>query len=229
MLDAEAGLNFLRSLNEFGYVGLLGHSEGGMIAFMLAAKKKTDFIISLAGPGERGDKILFYQANKMYPSNQETKEILELSKKCYDYVLSGKPLTTHQALLDEINNNKKLTLSPSGEKFFQLFFKQIKSPWIQYFLKYDPTNNLRQIKCPTMAINGGKDMQVQASTNLDAIKNNLPKNQFNLIKIYPNLNHLFQVCDTGSPTEYGQIEETISPEVLKDMVEWIHHLPNREK
>ncbi len=186
MRDAAAGLAYLRSRKAFGNVGILGHSEGGSIAFMLGAQKKADFIVSLAGPGVKGDSLLVAQSNLIM-------------------MLSGALPTM------------------SVEKYReQEAVKQ--SPWIQWFIDYDPSADIRQTCCPVFALNGDHDCQVIASQNLTAIRRLLPPSKKNLVKEYPALNHLFQHCTSGLPTEYGQIEETISPEVLQDIAQWINNL-----
>lgn len=184
MGDAAAGLDFLRNRKEFNKVGVLGHSEGGTIALMLGARKKADFIISLAGPGVKGDTLLATQANRIM-------------------ALHGVPETM------------------TVEKYRQQESVQA-VPWIKWFMDYDPTDDIRQTHCPVMAINGDRDCQVISSQNLTAIQELLPPSKKNFIKEYPGLNHLFQHCQTGLPTEYGVIEETISPEVLHNIATWIH-------
>lgn len=184
--DAAAGLDFLRGKKAFSKVGLLGHSEGGAIAFMLSAQKKTDFIVSLAGPGVKGDTLLAAQGNRIYS-------------------LSGMPAN--------------LTV----EKYRQQ--KEVQDmPWLRWYIDYDPADDIRKTRCPVFALNGEADVQVIASQNLTAIQQLLPKSKKNLVKVYPGLNHLFQHCTTGLITEYGQIEETISPEVLSDIVQWMKGL-----
>lgn len=186
MHDAEAGLEFLRSQKKFKKIGVLGHSEGGLIAFMLGAGKKTDFIVSLAGPAVKGDTLLVAQANRILS-------------------LSGQPTIM------------------TVEKYRQQ--KEVQEmPWLQWFINYDPSDNIRNSRCPVFALNGDRDCQVLSSQNLPSLQRLLPKNKRNLIKEYPGLNHLFQHSTTGLPTEYGQIEETISPEVLQDIVQWIQRL-----
>ena len=97
------------------------------------------------------------------------------------------------------------------------------SPWYLHFMRYDPTASLKKIKCPVLALNGEKDIQVDADMNLTAIRQHISENGNKnvTIKVYPQLNHLFQTCEKGTLAEYGQLEETINPEVLKDMTEWI--------
>ena len=96
-------------------------------------------------------------------------------------------------------------------------------PWYKWFFDYDPSTNIRRTHCPVLALNGERDCQVISSQNLPAIRSLLPRSQKNMIKQYPELNHLFQHCTTGLPTEYGQIEETISQEVLQDIAQWIRN------
>ena len=184
--DAAAGLEYLRKLKAFAKVGLLGHSEGGSIAFMLGAKKKTDFIVTLAGPGVKGDTLLTAQGNR----------ILSLSG-----MLANMTVEKYRQQ-DEVK----------------------KIPWIRWFIDYDPSADIRQTRCPVFALNGDRDCQVISSQNLTAIKQLLPKSKKNRIKEYPALNHLFQHCTTGLVNEYAQIEETISPEVLSDIAQWINSL-----
>ncbi len=180
--DAAAGIEWLRAQKRFKKVGLLGHSEGGLIAFMLGAQKKVDFIVSLAGPAVKGDSILLYQTRN-----------------------SGSPLAkgiTMEYLRNMMKGNK----------------------WVEWFMDYDPTQNINNTKCPVLALNGTKDCQVPAAQNIPVLRRLLPKNKKTVIKECEGLNHLFQHCDTGRPDEYYNIEETIAEEVLADIVSWINKL-----
>ena len=184
--DAAAGIEFLRSKKAFSKVGILGHSEGGTIAFMLGGQKKVDFIVSLAGPAVKGDTLLAAQSNRILG-------------------LSGQHATM------------------TTEKYRQTA-ANMKMPWLDWFNDYNPSENIRKTRCPVFALNGDRDCQVISSLCLPALKELLPSSKKNLIKEYPGLNHLFQHCTTGLPNEYGQIEETISPEVLSDISTWIKQL-----
>ena len=183
MRDAASGVDFLCTSKQFGKVGILGHSEGGSIAFMLGAKGKVDFVISMAGVGVKGDTALTAQANK----------ILELTGQSMRY-------STHQYRMNAIIK---------------------RSPWLNFFIDYDPSADISKTLCPVMAINGSRDIQVISSLNLAGIKAHLKPNPKNIIKEYPSLNHLFQHCKTGNVSEYRMIEETVSPEVLEDIVRFI--------
>ena len=186
MRDAAAGLDYLRNRKAFAKVGILGHSEGGLIAFMLGARQQTDFIVSLAGSGVKGDTLLVAQGNR----------ILAFSGQQADMTV---------------------------EKYRQQETVQ-QIPWLRWFINYDPSSDITKTRCPVFALNGDRDCQVISSLNLTAIKRLLPSTEQNLVKEYPALNHLFQHCTTGLVTEYGQIEETIAPEVLSDIAEWIQTL-----
>lgn len=184
--DAAAGLDYLRNRNVFSKVGLIGHSEGGLIAFLLGAQGKTDFIVSLAGTGVKGDTLAVSQQNRQME-------------------LMGEPA----------NMTVEKLLQDKPEKVI---------PWADWFVNYDPSANIAATRCPVFALNGDRDWQVISSLNLTAIQRLLPKSRKNLTKEYPGLNHLFQHCTTGLTNEYRQIEETISPEVLSDIVQWINGL-----
>ena len=183
MRDAASGVDFLRTSKQFSKVGILGHSEGGSIAFMLGAKGKVDFVISMAGIGVKGDTALTAQTNK----------ILELTGQTMRF-------STHQYRMNAIIK---------------------RSPWLNFFIDYDPSADISKTLCPVMAINGSRDVQVISSLNLAGIKAHLKPNPKNIIKEYPSLNHLFQHCKTGNVSEYRIIEETVSPEVLEDIVRFI--------
>ncbi len=180
--DAIAGIEWLRAQKRFKKVGLLGHSEGGLIAFMLAAQKKVDFIVSLAGPAVRGDSIMLYQART-----------------------SGNPFTKN-ITVENLRNMMKT------------------NTWVSYFMDYDPTDNIANTKCPVLALNGSKDCQVPADMNIPVLRRLLAKNKKAVVKEYEGLNHMFQHCQTGRPDEYYTLEETMSEEVLSDIVTWLKKL-----
>ena len=184
MLDAEAGIRYLRQTKRFGKVGVLGHSEGGMIAFMMGARRSVDFIVSMAGPAQSGDSI----------SAEQTNIIMRMNG--YD---------AHY----------------TAAQMRQNLQQQKVSPWVEFFYSYNPQTDIARTKCPVMALNGEKDTQVSIDSNLKTIEQLLPRNKKSLCKAYPGLNHLFQHADRGTVEEYGKIEETISTEVLDDIVNWI--------
>lgn len=184
--DAAAAINYLKAQKKFSSFGVIGHSEGGCIAFMLGRENIVDFVVSMAGTGVKGDVVLTSQTNAMLKAQGQ-----------------ATTLTTEQCRQNAL---------------------ALKSDWMNWFIDYDPTKDIMGTTVPVMAINGTKDLQVLPSLNLTAIQKVLPKNKHTFIKEYADLNHLFQHCQTGLPTEYNTIEETISEEVLKDITNWIHSL-----
>lgn len=178
-----AAVEFLKGSGRFSKVGVLGHSEGASIAFMLGARGKADFVVSLAGLGVRGDKALTAQVNR----------IMELS---------GQTGTV-------------------SEEIYRQNARLEGNVWLNWFIDYDPTDDIASTVCPVMAVNGSKDCQIISSLNLEAIRAKLPQDSRNLVKEYDSLNHLFQHCTTGAVTEYRSIEETVSPELLSDLAGWI--------
>lgn len=228
MLDTEAGIDYLKSTKKFGKIGVLGHSEGGIISYMLAARGKADFVVSLAGPVLPGDSVLLMQNRDVLTTAGLDKDNVEkyatALSRVFKYRMSeqkmkfsDKPeslvpmLTMDIALLPELRKNLIKTV------------KMVDSPWLVSYLKYDPATDIRKINSPVMLIIGDNDKQVNATANIQAAENILPKavKAKSLLKAYPTLNHLFQPSETGSPGEYAKIETTISEEVLDDITSWI--------
>ena len=213
--DAEAGLKLLRK--RFSHVGVLGHSEGGSIALLLAAEGKTDFIISLAGMAISGKETLIEQnkdaLNALGLPNDVIVSYCKALNNVFDELAAGKDI-------NEIKTEGvPATLKPLLEKSLQ----QADNKYMRYVISVNPSPSLSQIKCPVLALNGTKDKQVNCVKNLAALKEGLI-NCPHTIKTMEGLNHLFQHCQTGNITEYQQIEETISPEVLNTIAEWINKL-----
>lgn len=226
--DALSAFDYLKTRKEINpkKIGLTGHSEGGVITFMLAAQDKDiAFIVSMAGSAIKGDKVL-YEQRKMISkasgvSSSDFEKNEDLINKLED-IISKHSAEYIKQNIDSISNIiAPPELTDAQRKAFSQQIIQYTSPWMQYFLKYDPGKDICKIQCPIFAINGEKDLQVNAEVNLNAIKELNPKA---ITKQYPNLNHLFQHCQTGLMNEYSQIEETISQEVLKDIADWILNL-----
>ncbi|HYG49890.1 MAG TPA: alpha/beta fold hydrolase [Flavobacteriales bacterium] len=216
-------------------IGLMGHSEGGLIAPLVAAgSENIRFIVLLAGPGVRGGEILLAQQELIGrvsgASEEELAEQKKLNAGIYEIIYktgnaeeAKKKLKTHLP-----NAYKKIqkTDMPEGmteEAFTEQIISTYTTPWMYYFIKYDPAPTLQKLKCAVLAVNGSKDLQVPSKQNLDAIKINLSKGRNNKSETieFPGLNHLFQECKTGSPDEYGEIEQTFSPAALEEITKWI--------
>lgn len=215
--DALAGLEFLRSLGKFSKIGLAGHSEGGTIAFLLAGEGKTDFIISLAGTATDGATVLVEQNRKILKGNG----IPESAVNDYCEVLAK--LYADPDMTAEELGKLAAGLAPDMKQNI-MSLRETKDPWVQHFISFDPGEAIMKIECPVLALNGEKDVQVIADSNIPVLHELLKDSGKNMIKIYPGLNHLFQHSETGMPDEYGKIEETMSAEVLDDMTNWIKTL-----
>lgn len=211
--DAAAALPLLRK--RFNKVGILGHSEGGTIAMMLAAEGKTDFIVSLAGMAISGKETLVMQ-------NRQAMSVLGLPKETVDTYCNS-----ISKALDEIASGKKaseINIDGMPEALKPITIKSLQqadTPYIRHFLNIDVSELLSKIKCPVLALNGTKDTQVDCTANATQLEKGLT-NCKHTIKKVDGVNHLFQHCTTGNVIEYQQIEETIAPEVLQTITGWIN-------
>lgn len=228
-LDALAGVKCLKSLGLFDKVGVLGHSEGGTIALMLAARpeREVDFIVSLAGTSIKGIEVLSEQNYILLRmsglSDQMAKDYCRTLTEVYEIRTSGLPYQADEATLDALLKRMEVQLPEALKKNLLTVF-QTPSPWLDYFSQYDPRKDIVNIHCPVMAVNGQLDTQVLPASNLGTLRELLPSNDQTIIREYKGLNHLFQHCTLGSVAEYNQIEETVSEEVLKDVADWIARL-----
>lgn len=224
--DARCGFNYLKNLKKFGKIGVMGHSEGGSIAMMLAAEGLTDFIVSLAGMAERGDSLMLrqvYQAMEARGGASFARDYCKVLGAIYAYRNAKKDISHPEVVLDALLKQTNVSL-PALSRQSLLPVITMQTPWVLDFIATDMACYLPKIKCPVMAVNGNKDVQVDAHDNLSALRKGLKPNKKNLIKEYEGLNHLFQHCTTGQTTEYRLIEETFAPEVMQDIVDWIKAL-----
>ena len=235
--DAKAAIAFLKSRKEINSkkIGIIGHSEGGMIAPMIAADDKNiDFLVLLAGTGVAGDVLLVDQNYQVGKTRGMTEEELQESKignqKIYDIVKAEGDLATVKRNLTNYYEGEVSKIPeaerPSKEEIEASTKQQvdgIATPWLRYFLTYNPKENLKKVKCPVLVLNGDKDIQVTSKLNTEGIANALKEggNKEVNVQIFPGLNHLFQHCTTCDVAEYSRLDETFSPEVLKTMSDWI--------
>jgi len=220
--DTEAGIAYLKTRPEVDphKIGLIGHSEGGVIAPMIAARNKdVAFIVMMAGPGVPGDQILIAQVEAIDRASGrsagDTAKDVAREREVLTLLETEKD---HDVLQKELKDKLDVPEAQAGAAI-----KQLTSPWFRYFISYDPATALRKVTCPVLAIIGEKDTQVPAKLNLPAIRAALEQagNQHFEADELPALNHLFQTAATGAPTEYAQIEETMSPVALEKMAGWI--------
>ena len=211
--DALAGINLLRE--RFDKVGVIGHSEGGTIALMLAAEKKADFIISLAGMVVSGKQTLLWQNRVALAAAGIPEKTVDVYCKAleeaYDAIIGGKP----------VPSASQYDLPAALAQNYAAAIVQLQTPYMKYFLALDARQLLSGINCPVLALNGTKDTQVEYESNLGALRSGLPANPKNCLEAVEGVNHLFQHCVTGSFAEYRDIEETFAPEALEKMVQWL--------
>ncbi len=240
--DVEAGIDFLKTRPEVDKqkIGLIGHSEGGMIAPLVADKRsEIKFIILLAAPGipiinlmaEQSEAIMSSYGN----SPQSVKAMGNLSRQIFQELITDKDSSTRYNKLDSIVNNWAKNLdtsllaksgfkdSISRAKYIMAQINASQTPWFKYFIAFNPQPYLQKLSCKVLALNGGKDVQVIAKSNLAGIKASLQKSKspkYDVIEI-PGLNHLFQTCIKCNPDEYGELEESFSPKALQIMGDWL--------
>lgn len=238
--DAEAALNFLASVDNIiaENTGIIGHSEGALIAPMVASRRpETGFIIMLAGPSIPGREVLNGQSalilgkmgipgntvDKMLPLRQNVHEILRANPS--DSVFTAKLQQQADTLLSAFNSTEKQMLGLNEENLVEQF-SIMATPWFRYFLEYDPYPALQATTCPILALNGDLDVQVLADPNLTKLEalfeqSGHPSSKAVLLE---GLNHLFQPAETGLPLEYPSIEITFDPATLELIVGWIKGL-----
>lgn len=241
--DACAGLDYLESRPETDTkkLGLIGHSEGGMIAPMVAARRKEiSFIVLLAGPGQKISKLMEGQTAAILASRGITKEAIAAFTSLYGTMVPAIVTAPDRAMAEKNarevflrwkdSTNKGYALVTTGvyndstaHQFVRLFVGQVYSPWFRYFIQFDPTPYLEQLHCRVLALNGGKDIQVIAGANLAAIESALKKSRSKAFEVHElaGLNHLFQACKKCTTAEYGELEETFSPAALALIGSWL--------
>lgn len=236
--DVSAAVDYLKGRKEIDLekIGLVGHSEGGVIAPMVHnMRDDIAFMVLMAGTGVPGHELLLEQQRLIGISNGLTESQLEESAKVnsdlFEIIVSstgsqeeiGAELRRY--LENSLKDNPSFNSASETDKeaYISGIIQRLNSPWMRYFLKYDPSKALEKTTCPVLAINGDLDLQVPAKMNLDAISAALDiagNKQYETVE-FSKLNHLFQQCETGALSEYGKIEQTIAPEVLETMSKWI--------
>ena len=227
--DTEAGIAYLKTRLEVDprKIGLIGHSEGAVIAPMIAARNRdVAFIVMMAGSGVSGDQVLVAQREAIAVASgtkpEEAAKYAAKEKEMLALIEAEKvPTEKDDAALEKELREKMAGDVPESQIGLQI--KLLTSPWFRYFLTYDPAIALRKVTCPVLVLNGEKDKQVLPEQNLPPIRQALTQagNKHFEVDELPGLNHLFQTANTGSPTEYAGIEETMSPVALEKINTWI--------
>jgi len=227
--DAEAVLAYLKTRKEIDpkKIGFIGHSEGGMIAPMVATRSNdVAWVVLLAGPALKGEDTLLLQSELILKTagvnDGQIARTREFDKQTYTLVRQEKDPAALESKLNALvqSSGMSASLPPAA---LQAQVRLMASPWFRFFLDYDPVPALRKTMCPLLALNGEKDLQIAPKENLAGIQKALQEGgnkEFQTAEL-PGLNHLFQHCPTGSPTEYGGILETMAPEVLNAVSDWV--------
>lgn len=235
--DVDAAIKYLLTRKEIDKkkIGLIGHSEGGLIAPMVASKNKNvAYIVLLAGPGMSGGDILLLQQELIGRANgvkeEDLAETKSMNAAAYQIISKSKDATEakkqlvdyYKKAIEALPEDKRPT-QQEAEEGISTQISAITGTWMYFFIKHDPYPNLKNVKCPVLALNGEKDLQVPPKENLEALKKGieLGKNKNVTTKQLANMNHLFQECKTGSPSEYATIEQTMSPIALNEISTWI--------
>lgn len=247
--DVKSAFAYAKTLEEIdpSRIGLIGHSEGGLVAPMVAAEEASvSWIILMAGPGVNGEQILYSQGALIIEaeggSTEDKKKQRRLQELAFHAIQSpnGKgriePLVSpivEQLLMDlhsgELDAESGNTLRKDLEKQVRASLLALRNPWFQYFAKHEPGPVLEKVRCPVLAINGSKDVQVDPKLNLPKIEEHLRRggNDSITLREFEGLNHMFQTCKTGGLSEYATIEETVAPVVLQDIGDWIQSVAPR--
>lgn len=239
--DVAAAVKFARSRSEIDpqKIGLIGHSEGGMIAPIVAASDPDiAWMVLMAGPGVNGEQILYSQGQLIVAAEGGDAAALTQQRRIQETIFAA--IKGHPA--DELNDTiiEKVTadligeLTASGSELteeelpnlkaaLRNGIKQVNSRWFRHFLRYEPAETLKKVHCPVLALNGSVDLQVDPKLNLPQIEAALTEagNTKFTIRELPSLNHLFQTCETGALSRYEKIEETLAPVLLETIDQWL--------
>lgn len=232
--DVLAGIAYLKTRKELDAkkLGVIGHSEGGLIAPLCAAKSPdVAFIVMMAGPGVTGEEILYEQAALLARASGANENAITQNRKIQEKIFAilkteKDPAAADKKLAEMIT--AEAAAAPAAQKkaleaTLNAQIKAVNSPWFRLFLTFDPRPVLQQVKVPVLALNGELDLQVPPQQNLPEIAKALTaggNKNFKTVTL-PKLNHLFQTAQTGAVSEYSKIEETIAPAALTLMTEWI--------
>ncbi len=221
--DISSAVNFLAARG-YTNIGLIGHSEGGMIAPMVSGiNKNVKFMVLMAGPGipiTELMKLQTYEVSKAAGvSEGQAKAAAEANTKLYAFINNHKG----NDLEADLRGFMRKEMPGLPEAQLETSVRQVANPWFRYFLAFDPDKYLSEVKVPVLALNGTRDTQVTSRENLEGIRKSLSRagnTNFEVVA-FENLNHLFQTAKTGGVREYGEIEETIAPEVLEKISRWV--------
>ncbi|MGF1579588.1 MAG: alpha/beta hydrolase family protein [Gemmataceae bacterium] len=234
--DILAAISFLKQQKaiDSNNIGIIGHSEGGLLAPLVASQSKdVTFIVTLAGPALPGEEVLYLQGAALVKAmggdetalkrQRQTQEmIFRIARNSKKFDEAKKEFEKEFAKFLEEFSKEEQEAAKKQEKSVLGQLGRVMTPWFRSFLDYDPRPTLKKVKCPVLALNGSLDLQVTPKDNLVALRKALGEDRNDVtIKELPNLNHMFQTAKTGLVSEYNQIEETMAPVALNMISDWI--------
>jgi pimeloyl-ACP methyl ester carboxylesterase len=239
--DVLAGVEYLETRGEIDQarIGLIGHSEGGIIAPMAAARSDdVAYIVLMAAPGMVGEELLYLQAKLIAAAGGVDADVVEanravqadlfsvLKEDIDDAEMREKIVAIFREAYEALPEEQREASGIEPQAYYDMKLAEVMNPWFRFFLSYDPTPTLAEVRCPVLAVTGENDLQAPPDPNLALIGealNDGGNEDVTLVEL-PGLNHLFQTSETGAPSEYGQIEETMSPALLELISDWINGL-----
>lgn len=235
--DVEACYKYVKKNFKGHKVGLAGHSEGGMHTLIVAAKNpKLDFLIQLAAVGTNGRDVLVEQQYLIPKSSGKSEAFAKANSMLYDSVTNLLILHDKEVFPKKVKELMERNYSElpeaykkegSSEEFIASFTNFLNNDWGRQFMSFETKKYLEKIYCPILVINGSEDIQVPPTKNQEGFRNGFSIQSKNLnhskIRLVPGLNHLMQSCKSCTIMEYGDIDETFSPIVLKSMTDWINN------
>jgi len=229
--DVQAAVAFLaeRPGIDASRVGIIGHSEGGMIAPMVATETdQVSFLVLLAAPGLPGRQILADQLENIGQSRGVDRRALAVQRGTQRRLFKALTQEADSAdIATELKQIMRDTQGISGEETIEQEVRRLMRPWFRFYVSHDPRPPLRQVDVPVLALTGSNDLQVAADTNLAAIEDALESGQNppHTVRTVDGLNHLLQPSETGAVREYGRIETTLAPRILEEIAAWIRDQP----
>ena len=235
--DASAIFSQLKRHNQLdpSRIGLLGHSEGSLVAAMVAAEKQdVACIVSMAGPGVRGLELLQKQSFDIQvssgKSSEDAQQDVDFNTRIMNYIVEANDsLKIAQFIKENVVNPDDSPASEEdskleGKEIFEYYNTSFNNAWMRYFIQHNPSEDWRNVHCPVLILNGDKDLQVNASVNTQAIYGALPFHIHTEMTILSNHNHLFQYTENGGLSEYGTLEESLSLETVEVIADWLKKL-----
>ncbi|PSQ80041.1 MAG: hypothetical protein BRD41_06035 [Bacteroidetes bacterium QS_1_63_11] len=223
--DVAAAVRFLkeRSGVDPDAIGLIGMSEGGLVAPMVHTRfEAVDFLVLMAGPSVPGHEILVEQGVRIASAQGVSGSMIDSVRSFQRRLLKAvRTASDSTEIAEQVRSMLEKQGVPEGSA--QSRIEKVTSPWVRFFVRYDPAPMLRQVDVPVLALYGSKDLQVPPDQNADPMRATLRSSSSDdvTVRVLDGLNHLFQPAETGLPSQYAQIDTTMAPKALATVATWI--------